>query len=67
LILFLSLLGWKSSYSPSQPPPLSSLEMGEEGKRLIPRDVGGEEKHGIIIIKDEIVGAIHELPLRNTN
>jgi hypothetical protein len=41
--------------------------MGEEGKRLIPRDVGGEEKHGIIIIKDEIVGAIHELPLRNTN
>jgi hypothetical protein len=49
------------------PPPLSSPEMWEEGKRLIPRDVGGEEKHGIIIIKDEIVGAIHKLPLRNTN
>jgi len=37
-------------------PPLSSPEMGEEEKR-----------HGIIIIKDEIVGAIHELPLRDTN
>jgi len=34
---------------------------------ILPRNVGGEEKHGIIIIKDEIVGAIHELPLRNTN
>jgi hypothetical protein len=30
--------------------------MGEEDKR-----------HGLIIIKDEIVGAIHELPLQNTN
>jgi len=53
------------------PPPSPHLyppsKIGEEGKRLIPRNVGGEEKHGIIIIKDEIVGAIHELPLRNTN
>ncbi len=37
-------------------PLLSSPEMVEEGKR-----------HGIIIIKDEIVGAIHELLLRDTN
>jgi hypothetical protein len=37
------------------PPPLSSLEMGEE-----------EKGYEIIIIKDEIVGAIHEFSLRYT-
>jgi len=40
--------------------------MGEEEKRAFPRGGGGRIKAWGFIIKDEFVGAIHELPLRDT-